>query len=442
MDPRDCLRFGDNLCQSQSTKGEQPKTVSTFILHASKLSIQHFHSSYREGVVKANEVFHQPHSKGVGSRILVEGHAGSGKSTICRKLALDWAQEESHGQNCPSTCVHCFELLILLHASNFMEKESIEAVIEEHLLPKDSQITTEDLSNLLRTKRTLILVDAYDEACSKNTLLDQLIAKDFLRGSTVMVSSRFGHTQALLSHFNTVYSVEGFDYDQKLQHVTKFAANENKDVEDFDPLIEQLEDNLEDISSNPLHLTLLLLLYSEEGEVLLNTRTELYAAIHHFILAKASARMHIEQAQLERTHMQPLYKVAFETFKENKSVFELKEAAGMVKAEDIVQLGYVTQEFNISRFKKEQRFAYPHRSIQEFLSAKHLLMSSTDRHTWLQALKQNYGHWRSVGLFLLALMGREPAERQEGDIVELCEAIMEATRFNMMHRHQSHDYHR
>ena len=197
------------------------------------------------------------------TRILIEGHPGAGKTTLCRRMALEWARPNSHGEHCGENCVHSFDLLFILHSSHFVDENSITDVITKHLFPKDFKLPSDILDDLLQTKRILVLCDAYDEASTDNVLLDDLIRRQWLSNSTVLITSRFNHLRAALPHFNTKYSVRGFDEEQRKEHIQKFAKQRKKSVDKFTSWIERRKHELGEIMDNPLNLTLILLLVHE-----------------------------------------------------------------------------------------------------------------------------------------------------------------------------------
>ena len=208
------------------------------------LNKNHFFFSSNEEPVSADRVFSprgEKEEKKSPTRILVEGHPGAGKTTLCRRMALEWARPNSHGEHCAENCVHSFDLLFLVHSSYFKDENSITDVIAKHLFPKDFKLPSDILADLLQTKRILLLCDAYDEASNDNVLLDDLIRRKWLSNSTVLITSRFNHLKAALPHFNTQYSVKGFDWNQVDAFIEKFAQLKNKDPEDLKAQVRKIQ---------------------------------------------------------------------------------------------------------------------------------------------------------------------------------------------------------
>ena len=96
-------------------------------------------------------------------RILIEGEAGVGKSTYCQKLSLAWSEQKC-GTQCYclySPCIHSFDLLVYLRAADFKRFSSVSKAVHSNLFPQDSPVALEVVDELLRTKKTLFLVDGY-----------------------------------------------------------------------------------------------------------------------------------------------------------------------------------------------------------------------------------------------------------------------------------------
>ncbi|ELT95341.1 hypothetical protein CAPTEDRAFT_208359 [Capitella teleta] len=122
-------------------------------------------------------------------RILVEGEAGIGKTTLLQMLVSKW-NEGSCGGECGAPCVHCFDLLFNLHAKDFIGHTSIPDVIKSCLLARDSEISAETLDAILQTHKVVLVVDAYDEGNMENKLLYDVIERRVLKDATVILSCR------------------------------------------------------------------------------------------------------------------------------------------------------------------------------------------------------------------------------------------------------------
>ncbi|ELT93144.1 hypothetical protein CAPTEDRAFT_214015 [Capitella teleta] len=307
--------------------------------------------------------------KGRNKRILVEGDPGQGKSTLCQALAYAWSQPGGETENIKS-----FDLVILLHAGDLRGQNSVAEAIKKHLLPIDCDITSRQLEELVRTKNVLLIVDAFDEASNENEILHQMIEGKLLKHKTLLITSRPNFLQNKLSHFESTFAVEGYDKNEQLEYVKRYAGHKNIDSALFVSMLK--EKSVRDLCNNPLNLTLLCLLREEDTQ-LMNTRTALYTSIHSIIKRKASERMNLTPAQVEESLLRPLYQIAFEAHQKNEIVVREKDFKKVENFEQVCQPPPSRSEIWVS-----------HRSMLEFLAAKHLAqMDREERLKWMQHLR-------------------------------------------------------
>ncbi|ELT89197.1 hypothetical protein CAPTEDRAFT_189875 [Capitella teleta] len=319
------------------------------------------------------------------TRILIEGDPAQGKSTICQSLTYAWSQPGGDTQNIKS-----FDLVILLHAGDFRGQSSVADIIRTHLLPSDCGITTSHLKEILEAKNVLLIVDAFDEACLDNQLLDQLIVGKIVKHKTLLLTSRRNFLRNKLMYFHSTFAVEGYNMDEQLKHVRRYAEEKKIDSAQFEPMLK--EENVHDLCDNPLNLTLLCMLHEEDTHSL-NNRTEVYSSIQDIIKRKASVRMDLTPTEIEDSFLRPLYKLAYEAHQKNESVLRENDFKNVsCDVEKVCQVGFLTKELTISRLREETRYGLSHKTFMEFFTAKHIaLMDPDERLTWLQDLRyKNY----------------------------------------------------
>uniref|UniRef100_X1ZZK6 Caspase family p20 domain-containing protein n=2 Tax=Capitella teleta TaxID=283909 RepID=X1ZZK6_CAPTE len=226
-------------------------------------------SGDRKGTeVKMDEILASV-GEGRNKRILVEGDPAQGKSTLCQALAFAWSQPDEASENIKS-----FDLVILLHAGDLRGQDSVGGAIKEHLLPIDCGIHSRQLEELLQEKNVLLIIDAFDEASTENEMLHQLIEGKRLKHKILLITSRPNFLENKQRHFESTFTVEGYDEEERLEHVKQYAAAQETSPQQ--PFISMLEEeSIRDLCSNPLNLTLLCLLREEDTQ-LRNTRTALY----------------------------------------------------------------------------------------------------------------------------------------------------------------------
>ncbi|ELT93384.1 hypothetical protein CAPTEDRAFT_201959 [Capitella teleta] len=396
-----------------------------------------------ERIVTMDDIFTPQQTREIPRRLLIEGNPGIGKSTICQTLAHEWG-EQSCGRHCGTLCVHSFDLVLYFHAGDFIDEESVAHAVREHLLPSDYSITTSELQGVIKAKNVLIIVDAFDEANAGNRTLDRLIEGDILRHKTLLITSRFNFLENKLRHFESRFTVEGYDEEERLQHVERYAEHKRIDPKPFISMLE--EESIRDLCSNPLNLTLLCLLREEDTQ-LMTTRTALYTSIHRIIKQKAAKRLKLIEAEVEESLLRPLYQFAFEAHRKNETVVREKDSKKVKNFQRICQVGYLTNEVIISRLQKEVRFQFTHKTFVEFLTAKHIAeMDREERMNWMQHLRYANCYIRIKGLaiddyfkveqneailgFLFGLLEEESAE-----LTQMASLVIKETHFSSEHHH-------
>uniref|UniRef100_X1ZLY6 CARD domain-containing protein n=1 Tax=Capitella teleta TaxID=283909 RepID=X1ZLY6_CAPTE len=176
-----------------------------------------------ERIVTMDDLFTPQETEEIPRRLLIEGNPGIGKSTICQTLAHEWGKQ-SCGGHCGTLCVHSFDLVLYFHAGDFIDEESVAHAVQKHLLPSDCRITTSELQGIIEAKNVLIIVDAFDEANAGNRTLDRLIKGDILRHKTLLITSRPNFLENKQRHFESRFTVEGYDEEEQLEHVKQLSS--------------------------------------------------------------------------------------------------------------------------------------------------------------------------------------------------------------------------
>ena len=158
-----------------------------------------------------NDLFDLKVDKRLRNRILVFGEGGMGKSTLCKKLAYDWATKDEHSplRNVPIVCALEFRKL--------QESDNIVDAIHSQLLRKDSDITRERISQFIKDNpsKVVIVLDGYDEfdPQSHKGDINDLLSCKIMYHVTTLVTTRSWHA-CLLRQKTQMYaqvSLDGFD---------------------------------------------------------------------------------------------------------------------------------------------------------------------------------------------------------------------------------------
>ncbi|XP_072036662.1 baculoviral IAP repeat-containing protein 1f-like [Amphiura filiformis] len=224
-----------------------------------------------------HDMFSEIGSESPPNRIMIKGHAGSGKTSLISKIAYDWAKgtEESPLKD--------ISLLFVLNMAS-IDVSNIEEAIITQLLPEDTCIKAEDLKAFIgkHSNRIMLILDGFDaakSAVSKSCIqregsLVKATSNKILRECHIVVTTR-----CLLFEEGFRYvEVSGFSMDNVNTYIKKFFAQKE---ELGDKLVSYISTSalIKGISIVPLMLVELCLMWSNSKGACGIRTTELFKAI-------------------------------------------------------------------------------------------------------------------------------------------------------------------
>ena len=317
-------------------------------------------------------------------KILVEGDAGIGKTTLSIAVCEDWANERLFQQ---------FRLLLLLPLRH-KEVASVGSLTELlKLLHSSQSLCTSVADYLCETEgdEVLIIADGWDEISKndqlKGSFLYGLLFKGHLPFASVIVTSR--HSASTEFHkqpyFDRFVEITGFDKENIAEYIqSKFSNQPSK----ADHLEQQLEDNplVESVCSVPLNCAIICYLWQHnDKEVLPTTMTELYSLIIRNVIFRNIEKDPNNSANLLRLsnfddlpddlkqawHF--LCKFAFETMTKDQVTFSEDELdKGLESHKNVFCFGLLQQSLFLLDDGYGKSYHFLHRTFQEFLAAFHL----------------------------------------------------------------------
>ena len=329
---------------------------------------------------------------GQATKILVEGDAGIGKTTLCTAISEDWANEKLFQQ---------FKLLLLLP---LREKAVSSASTLTELLSLLHSSTTlcNCVANFLEEnegENVLIVADGWDELAESkrqnDSFLYNLLSGKMLSFVTVLLTSR--HTASTMLHrdpyFNYFVEVYGFSNDNVKEYIqSEFHSDQLK----ADRLLEQLESNplVKSICSVPLNCAIICHLWRTLEEDLPSTMTSLYNKIILNVILRNIQKIPAHKSILSLSNFNTLpaslqeswwllCDFAYHTLARDQLVFTQEELVdffpqGLSLNENILCFGMLQSTESILDVGRGLTFHFLHLTFQEFLAALYAVRQPLD----------------------------------------------------------------
>ncbi|XP_023214498.1 uncharacterized protein LOC111617440 isoform X1 [Centruroides sculpturatus] len=299
--------------------------------------------------------------------ILVTGNPGYGKTTLCKKIAYDWAST-NYLQHFDLTL-----LLILRELGNKSVKDALLHNMNEHS-STDKVRKLED-----RQLNILVILDGFDEVVERNKVIKFIRDDSFDISSrmTIVVTSRPQAAEDIRQNMKMRFSLEGFNAEyQEVYIQLMFGKDESKTNE----LISKLEEEefYREVAECPLMLHMLCCLHKNGEMGKLETMTDLYIRIFSLITERY-VRKSVQKSKFKTGKYFVGENLLLKLGKLNRKpccitskVLE-KKFSNEDKYKFIIGLGILTLD-SLSECDNIIRYSFVHRTFGEFLSALSIYM--------------------------------------------------------------------
>ena len=320
-----------------------------------------------------------PVSGRVPNTILIEGHAGIGKTTLVKQVCIEWAE----GKLLTSDKL---VFLLLLRDPN-VQKITNERTLIEHFTKSTSKV--EQLHSYLEDKHgdgVTLIIDGFDELNTElrdDSFFRQLIEKILLPKAKILVTSRPSASACIHRVVDKRIEILGFEQSSKNQYVTEALQDSPSKLEKLQRHFQQYP-NIDTICYIPLIMSIIVFLCMCQPDDLPPTATKMYTS---FILHTISHNLKrvgkfpkdkinkLEQfPQIICTALQQLEKTAFDGLINDKIVFTIEELPVVCK-DDPTCYGLLqsTECYSAEECGTPTKsFNFLHLGIQEYFAAKYV----------------------------------------------------------------------
>ena len=306
--------------------------------------------------------------------VLIEGDPGMGKTTYCQKLAYDWATK----QNKWDPSFPEIEVLLLLRCHKI--KSDIWEAIDDQILPEEMDTQAKEcFFKFIRENQSkvLLVLDGLDEADNTNIkMLFNLIESKELSGCYIVLTSRHEAGKNARRYCDTLWEIVGFTQYDVESFILKYFKNVNKEHLAM-KLIKMLwrftgqAKDLRDLTKNPLNTSLLCVIWEDLKGVLPTSRTELFIDIVLFVLERYEQKQGLSSKNedlLSVYNKDLIYlgRMALESLQNGELCFEEHKSDGHCIV--LSKMGFLSLQPALSKRRVRTRYAFLHKSFQEFFS--------------------------------------------------------------------------
>ena len=316
-----------------------------------------------------------------GTRLLIEGRPGSGKTTLVHKFSQDWGKGKLQLSN--------VRLLFLVHLRGFFNNPGITLrdIVQcyytnecKHMVDEIMQLSVDHNGDGL----CFILdgLDEYNPEPQRNSFIFQLIKRELLPEAVVIVASRPAATAKLRKVATKQVEVIGFLKEQISHYVEKYPFSEDVKSGNLLMYLNQ-HPNVHHMCYLPIHAAMVCYLFDEMGSQLPRTETEMYKQFTNHTLLRTLTRYRDEidflesPGELSKQDYKGFLKIcelAFEKTLSSKQVMkksEVRNFFGDISSGN-ESMGLITVDCMAKICGFDKLYTFLHLTFQEFLAAYHI----------------------------------------------------------------------
>ena len=337
--------------------------------------------------------------------VLIEGKAGIGKTTYCKKYVYDWATKKQNTHD----CVTDIKVVLFLKCRDI--KSDIWEAIDDQLLPRDvDEDVKQQFFQFIRANQSsiLLILDGLDELpSSEEPIISEIIAGRVLPKCKVVATARHKAGKKVRKSCDTLLEVKGFTEAQAREFIAKYFKEKSELAEKLSARISR-DGNLREMCANPLNTALLCLLCEEFGGILPEKRTTLFLNMIECVLRRYRKKTELPDTKedlinLYKPQLNTLGLIALNGLKQDKLDFEENELGK--HANDLAAFGFLSAHHGGSKLRPSPHYAFLHKSFQECFAAFYLCCQIQDKRTTPEKLVSDDRYFLDMTQVLLFSCG-------------------------------------
>ena len=331
--------------------------------------------------------------------ILIEGAPGMGKTTLCKEIAYQWAE---------NSLLKDTELLFLiyLHDPAIENINHLKDLVHyQYSFVEEFTELSKQCAKFLNFKNGIdltIVLDGYDEYnSSSDSIITKILDREFLPHCRILVTSRLTASRRLRSLADVRVEVLGFTDESKTQYIKQELKDHPDEIYELQSYL-NTHASIKSICYMPMMMTILVYMFKEEG-YLPNNSTELYDKFialtmsHHLQKHNISEDVFVSLQTLPIEYnsvLIDLSKFAFLTLQNKQKVFSKKDIKNLcpnssLNSFNLESFGFINSVKYFCIDKGDSHvFSFLHLSIHEYLAAYYL--SSIDQYGQFKELETTF----------------------------------------------------
>ena len=342
--------------------------------------------SYAKKLTGITQIF-DPMSGRIPKSILIEGHAGIGKTILMKQICIEWAEGRLLTSN-------KLVLLLLLRDPNVRKITNIQEMIE-YFTKSTSKV--KQLFSYLKDNHgagVTLIIDGFDELSTElrhQSFFKEMIEKKCLSEATIVVTSQPSASVSLHPMIDKRLKILGFEQSSRNQYVIDALQNSPAKLEKLQRHFQQYP-SINAMCYIPLILSIIVFLCMCKPNELPPTASKLHASlilhiVCHYLkrvgkIAKDKIINTLEQLPpVVSETLQQLEKTAFNGLLMDKIVFTVEELPVLCK-DDPTCYGLLqsTEWHNVKTVGIPTRsFNFLHLGMQEYFAAKNVTTLPEDK---------------------------------------------------------------